>query len=422
MEKLRKLFTVKNEEKNDQTDPVEQTDISNNVRITYFESGFAASKKASGGAINLVTCLSNVYNSFEDQCRNQKIEQERLKRPYIDETDRQKSELKKLDTLKGINDEKIANFENEIDVCKKDLINVKINPDEYGLDIENKPKANFYIGLFLLIPITIYLLVFYISATYSAFFKVFNDDSLSAAIFDAESLSNAWSHGALEAILIFTIPFVFMGLGYLIHMMQKQKSNGSYLKLFGLYTITFLFDGLLAYVIEKKIYEFNKTPSSPEFNFSIAIRESEFWMIIFAGFVVYLIWGLVFDFIMKEYESLDKINIFIAAKKREILNLLDKKHKINEDLVSIKTKISEIQGKIAELTSKIQGFIFPVKTYLHYHHQYAEGWNTAISTELALPRKQHDELLLECKNVCEEHLQKLNLDEAVEQNIIYAKN
>tara|TARA_R110001592_G_scaffold20205_1_gene82305 strand:+ start:629 stop:1897 length:1269 start_codon:yes stop_codon:yes gene_type:complete len=422
MEKLRKLFTVKNEEKNDQIDPVEQTDFSNNVRITYFESGFAASKKASGGAINLVTCLSNVYNSFEDQCRNQKIEQEKLKRPYIDETGTQKSELKKLDTLKEINEEKIANFENEIDVCKKDLINVKINPDEYGLDIENKPKANFYIGLFLLIPITIYLLVFYISATYSAFFKVFNDDSLSAAIFDAESLSNAWSHGALEAILIFTIPFVFMGLGYLIHMMQKQKSNGSYLKLFGLYTITFLFDGLLAYVIEKKIYEFNKTPSSPEFNFSIAIRESEFWMIIFAGFVVYLIWGLVFDFIMKEYESLDKINIFIAAKKREILNLLDKKHKINEDLVSIKTKISEIQGKIAELTSKIQGFIFPVKTYLHYHHQYAEGWNTAISTELALPRKQHDELLLECKNVCEEHLQRLNLDEAVEQNIIYAKN
>jgi hypothetical protein len=422
MEKLKKLFTVKQDNKNENADSSDNDVTSNNIRITYFESGFAASKKASGGAINLITCLSNVYNSFEDQCRNQKIEQEKLKRPYIEETDRQKSEFKKLETLKEISEEKLSNFGKEVDICKKDMISVKTNPEEYGLDIEKKPKANFYIGLFLLIPITIYLLVFYISATYSAFFKVFNDDSLSAAIFDAESLSKAWSHGALEAILIFTIPFVFMGLGYLIHMMQKQKSKVTYFKLFGLYAITFMFDGLLAYVIEKKIYEFNKTPSSPEFDFFIAIRESEFWMIIFAGFVVYLIWGLVFDFIMKEYESLDKINIFIASKKREIRNLLDKKHKVKEELITVKTKISEAQGKIAELNSKIQGFIFPVKTYLHYHHQYAEGWNTAISTELALPKKQKDELLHECKKTCEDHLQKLNLDEGVEQNVIYAKN
>lgn len=419
MEKLKKLFTVKSEEKKEVIDNSTTDDISK-IRITYYESGLAASRKASGSAINLVTCLSNVYNSFEDQCRKQEIEQDKLKRPYIEEVDRKKSELKKLETLKEINEDKLSSIVKEVDACKKDIINVKTNPEEYGLVVDKKPKANFYIGLFLIIPITIYLLVFYISASYSAFFKIFDDDSLSAAIFDAESLTKAWSHGALEAILIFTIPFVFMGLGYLIHMMQNEKTKGYFMKLFGLYGITFLFDGLLAYVIEKKIYEFNKTPSSPDFDLSIAIRSSEFWMIIFAGFVVYLIWGLVFGFVMKEYESLDKINIFIASKKREIKNYLEKRNKVKEVIVGIRTDIVETQGKITELNSKIEGFIFPVKTYLHYHHQYAEGWNTAISTELAIPRKQKDELLLECKKVCDEHLMKLNLNEEAQQNVIYA--
>ena len=59
MEKLKKLFTVKQDNKNENADSSDNDVTSNNIRITYFESGFAASKKASGGAINLITCLIN---------------------------------------------------------------------------------------------------------------------------------------------------------------------------------------------------------------------------------------------------------------------------------------------------------------------------------------------------------------------------
>jgi hypothetical protein len=228
--------------------------------------------------------------------------------------------------------------------------------------------------------------------------------------------------GALEAILIVKIPFVFMGLGYIIHMMQKIPGIASKIKLFLLFAITFLFDGLLAYVIEKKIYEFNRTPSSPDFDLSIAVRESEFWVIIFAGFIVYIIWGLVFDFVMKEHESLDKINVFINAKKKEIANIKTQLKELVLKSENLKGKISEAEGKISEFQSKIDGFIFPVKKYLYYHHQYVEGWFQAIGTEIALPKKQKDELLESCQNVCNDHLAKLNLNEDSNQNTIYAKN
>jgi hypothetical protein len=427
MEKLRNLFAIKKENQKDKeldSDTVVQENIRNqeNLRITYYQSGFAAAQKATGKPIVLKACLQNVYNSFEDQCRNQKIEQEKLKKPYYEEIERQKSEIKKLETVKEINDEKQVKCNNQLQQIKNDIIDVRVNPDNHGLIVERNPKVKFYIGLILLLPITLYLLVFYISASYSVFFKEFNDDSLSSAIFDAQALTQAMSHGLLEAILIITIPFVFMGLGYVLHMMQKVPGIASKVKLMLLFVITFLFDGLLAYVIEKKIYEFNRTPSSPDFNLTIAVKESEFWVIIFAGFLVYIIWGLVFDFVMKEHESLDKINIFIRSKKKEMSNISEQLKELILKNDTLKSKITEVQGKISEAQSKIDGFIFPVKQYLHYHHQYVEGWFQAIGTEIALPTRQKDELLENCQTICSDHLIKLNINEDSLQNTIYTKN
>jgi hypothetical protein len=421
MEKLRNLFAVKKEKQE-----VEELDFNGNnqdaIRITYYQSGFAAAQKATGKPIVLKACLQNVYNSFEDQCRNQQIEQEKLKKPYYEEIERQKSEIKKLETAKEINDDKQGECNNQLSQVREDIIDVRVNPDNHGLIIERNPKVKFYIGLALLLPITLYLLVFYISASYSVFFKEFNDDSLSSAIFDAQAFTKAMQDGALEAILIVTIPFVFMGLGYIIHMMQKVPGIASKIKLFLLFVLTFLFDGLLAYVIEKKIYEFNRTPSSPDFDLSIAIKESEFWVIIFAGFIVYIIWGLVFDFVMKEHESLDRINVFVNAKKKEIVNLRSELKELGLKNDSLKSKITEAKGKVSEIQSKIDGFIFPVKKYLHYHHQYVEGWFQAIGTEIALPARQKDELLENCQTVCNDHLIKLNLNEDSTQNTIYSKS
>ncbi|MFT4684110.1 MAG: hypothetical protein ACI9JT_002557 [Polaribacter sp.] len=421
MEKLRNLFAIKKEHEND-----EELEFNDNnqdsIRITYYQSGFAAAQKATGKPIVLKACLQNVYNSFKDQCRNQKIEQEKLKKPYYEEMERQKTEIKKLETVKEINEEKQEKFNNQLIETKKEIIDVKVNPDNHGLVIDKNPKVQFYIGLTLLLPITLYLLVFYISASYSVFFKEFNDDTLSSAIFDAQAFSKALETGAMQAILIVTIPFVFMGLGYIIHMMQKIPGILSMIKLSLLFVITFLFDGLLAYVIEKKIYEFNRTPSSPDFDFSIAVKESEFWVIIFAGFLVYIIWGLVFDFVMKEHESLDKINVFINAKKQEMINSSAQLKELILKNDTLKVKITDVNGKVSELQSKIDGFIFPVKKYLHYHHQYLEGWLQSIGTELALPAKQKNELLESCQAVCDEHLANLNINEDSSQNTIYIKS
>lgn len=422
MKSLTQLFSLKKSEDSTFKSLEENEEDREQIRITYYQSGFAASIKATGKPIVLKACLQNLYMSFEDQCRKQKLEQDKLKQPYREEQEKNRTELKKSETAIGIYEKKEQDINDNIDVIKNEIIEVKRNPDKYGIEDGKGLKAQFYIGLFLLLPITLYVLVFYISASYSAFFKEFSNDSLTAAIFDADALTNSFKASWLEGVLVITIPFVFMGLGYVIHMVQKGKGIKNILRMIALFVTTFLFDALLAYQIEKKIYEFNKTTDSAPYNLNIALGEAEFWMIIFAGFVVYIIWGLVFDFVMKEFENIDKIRAFIRGKKENMIDLEKLKAEYINKINDFKQQIVTITGKISELQSKIDGFVFPVKEYLHYHHQYKEGWYQAIGTEIALPYKEKEELLQSCELFSEEHLSKLNLTDPDFQHLVYSKN
>ena len=407
MSTLKNIFTIKKQEPVSEKTP-EVEDVQK-VKLTFFESGYGSSKQAEGNHRVFRTCLEEVYMDYKGKCRENEKLQNELKAPYLDEKGRQETELKKRKTALSILEESIASVEEKIRTFKQDMVDVKRKPEVYGLEVDKRPKAQFYIGLFVLLPITLYLLVFYISASYSAFFKNFNSDKLGEAIFDAEAFSKAIADGWLEGVFVATIPFAFMGLGYLIHMFQKKKNFFTYFKILLLFAITFIFDAILAYLIEQKLYDFYKTPDSPPFNLSIAFSSVEFWGIIFAGFIVYIIWGLVFDFIMKEYENFDLIKSFIRSKKEEIKNGEVELLKIREKLPPIKEELSGIEGKILDLQRTIDGFVFSNKHYLTYHAEYVKGWFLAISDNFD-GLKRRDELYKSCEEQQQLHLEKYNID------------
>ncbi|WP_417873926.1 ABC transporter permease [Xanthomarina gelatinilytica] len=415
MEALKKIFTTR------EKDPVEEVVVKEekkDVKLTFFESGYGSSKQASGNHKVFRACLNDVYMDYKRKCAEDEELQKKLKQPHIQEKGREGIELKKRQTAKAILEESIKTDEEKIEECEHQIVEVRENPEKYVEEVDKKPKAQFYLGLIVLIPITFYLLVFYISASFSAFFKDFESDELSAAIFDGKSFSKALEHGVLEAVFVATIPFAFMGLGYLIHMFQKHKNWLSYVKIAALFIITFIFDAILAYLIEMQIYNYNKTPDSPEFDLSIAFSKVEFWGIIFAGFVVYIIWGLVFDFIMKEYENIDKIKAFIRSKRETIVNLQKSIAEAIEKLNGVKEEISGIEARIANLQRTIDGFVFPNKRYLTYHAEYVKGWYLAI-TDNFLDLKRRDELLSKCDEVEKEHLSKYDLTDENTEGIIY---
>ncbi len=407
MSALKKMFALKNTESK-KTEKESQEDVKL-IKLTFFESGYGSSKQAEGNHMVFKACLQNVYMDYKGKCRENENLQKELKAPYVEEKGKKETDLKKRKTALGLLEESIANEEQKIVTYKNDMVEVKRDPERYGLEVDRKPKAQFYLGLIVLIPITFYLLVFYMSASFSAFFKNFDTDDLSAAIFDGNALSKSIEGGWLEGVFIATIPFAFMGLGYLIHMFQKHKSWTSYFKIAILFAVTFVFDAILAYQIENKIYEIQKTPDSPPFDLKIAFSSVEFWGIIFAGFIVYIIWGLVFDFIMKEYDNFDKIKSFIRTKREDVKNCETNINKLANKLIPIKEEISGIEGKIADLQRTIDGFVFSNKHYLTYHAEYVKGWFLAITDNFdALKRR--DELLSKCKEEELTHLQEHNID------------
>ncbi|SDE46713.1 hypothetical protein [Cellulophaga baltica] len=402
MSTLKNIFSIKKSNPQEIEKSIEE-DVKN-IKLSFFESGYGSSKQAEGNHMIFKACLQDVYMDYKGKCREDEKLQKELKEPYVQERSKYEIELKKRKTVKGIIEEGIAALESKISIFKSEIADVKHNPEKYVEDVDKKPKAQFYLGLIVLIPITFYLLVFYISASYSAFFKTFNTEQLTNAIFDANALTKAINDGWLEGVFVGTIPFAFMGLGYLIHMFQKHKNWLSYAKIATLFIVTFIFDAILAYQIEKKIYDIEKTLNSPDFNVQIAFTKAEFWGIIFAGFVVYIIWGLVFDFIMKEYDNFDKIKSFIRSKREKIKNSEKEIIVQTEKLNPIKEEISGIEGKINDLQRTIDGFVFSNKHYLTYHAEYVKGWFLAIADNFdALKRR--DQLLSQCASEEKKHLE-----------------
>ncbi|MGB6035006.1 MAG: ABC transporter permease [Cryomorphaceae bacterium] len=383
-------------------------------RMTIYQKGFGDAKNAVGALTIFENCLSQLYQQFRAMVRDDEKYQDDQKQPIRDEIVRVEAEIEKREALIAIKENKIDEHKEKVKQLEYDIDQVPVNPQKYGVDASKKPKAQFYIGLFILFPITLYLIVFYISASYSAFFKNFETSALTAAIFDAQAFSNALKDGALEAIFVGTIPFVFMGLGYLIHMFQKEGTKGR-LKIIGMFAVTFIFDVILAYQIEKKIYEFNRTLNSPDFNFKIAVQSVEFWGIIFAGFVVYIIWGLVFDFVMKEYENFDKIKIFISSLVQKKETEKGYVEELQKEKTDISSGITSLKEELQKHRHQLNSVFFPSKDYLEYHTEYTKGWMMGVQKEVALGIRENAELLEGAKKICLIHLEKIGVSERDEQ-------
>jgi hypothetical protein len=209
-----------------------------------------------------------------------------------------------------------------------------------------------------------------------------------------------------------------MGLGYLIHMFQKEKGMASYSKITALFAVTFVFDAILAYLIEKKIFDVNRTLED-KYGIDYAIVSPEFWSIIFAGFVVYIIWGLVFDFVIKEIENIDKIKIYISSIIQNKQNLVAQRDELLKAIAQVEEEITAIKGRIKELQVKIDGFVFEKKRYLLYHSQYMQGWLQAIGSKIALAHKEKDDLYEKCKEEEKLHLQACNVDSNDSERIVF---
>ena len=258
--------------------------------------GWERARTFQGAEPGLLICMKCLFESHKNKIRGDKKKQAELMIPYKVKREellsKNKHFLEKINKLKErdkpILFEKIESINNEVREIRK-------KPSQYlGSDVG---KAGYIIGLIILIFLTIYLFVFYSSASYSAFFKTFtlNEIGVTSSIFDPHAVTNALKEGILELVLILTIPFVFLGLGYLIHKFQEEKGWKKIPKIIGFILVTLIFDVILAYGITKEMHDIkaeNSFGDLASYTFQLAFENIHFWTIILLDSLFTLSGGL----------------------------------------------------------------------------------------------------------------------------------
>lgn len=346
-------------------------------KVTYQNHGFEQAGRLGGTIPGLRVSLQRIYYGFKQEVKDDLIKQEELKKPYRIKIEDYKGNIdrlsKKIEKLKS---EYIPAAKQKIENFKEELSNIRKNPQEITGD--DAGRASFFIGGIILLFLTLYLFIFYSSASYSTFFKEFslNEIGVVNSIFDAQALSKAFNDGITELLLILTIPFIFLGLGYLIHKFQEQKGFLKYIKTAILILITFIFDAILAYEITEKIYNIKKENSFediPNYSISMAFESINFWLIIFAGFIVYIIWGFVFDFVMEAYGKIDKVKIALQEKEKQIKDTELELKDFDIQIDKMTHSIAEHSKELNKLNKIIDNSIIP-REFEHDIFSFLTGW------------------------------------------------
>lgn len=252
---------------------------------------------------------------------------------------------------------------------------------------ENKmERIKLVIGLIILLILTFYLFIFYSSTFYSAFLLNANDlldasdgeVALSMAVFNAKAIQMAAKDSIGALLFILSGPVIFLGLGFALHFFMVQKSNAKWLKSAALLTVTLTFDCILAYKIGQLLYEVTRLSSwgdMPPYSFRLAIEDINTWAVIFLGFIVYVIWGIVFDMTMTAYRDLNSNKEEINRIKKEIEQAKDYILRQTQHIAPLEAQLAQLASKVASYNQQLaRGFYVDNQQMLTALADFFAGW------------------------------------------------
>lgn len=343
------------------TPPNNQSSVSKiNEQETYKSYGIRICGKVTAGKDCLAPFLQQIYNAERrKQAQDENLQQRKRgelqnKLNEIDgEINSEKSAIAKIDADRSIAETRIVEL-------KEDLLNAQAKDG----NVNKMAKTKMIIGLCILAILTVYLFIFYSSTFYTAFlFQPDNNPeiSLGTAMFNSHALAESWNHGVGEFLFIMTAPVIFLGLGYALHFFMVQKSYTKWFKVLLLFGVTFAFDCILAYKIGEMIHNINiwsSLSAMAPFSINSAIKDINSWAVVFCGFIVYVIWGIVFDMVMTAYEDLRSNRHEIKAIQEQIVNFRQNIADLNNKRSERVNNINNLQIKRDNISNRLSSNIF----------------------------------------------------------------
>jgi len=322
-----------------------------------------------------------IYTSYLNMMLNGDLVDEKFSGLNEDENPEKRDRLKKLESrlveTSRHNEEinaQIKEKQDKIDVRREDLLNIheKYEKDPEAMKTETFSPFKFGINLFILIMLTGYLFFFYVSAAYKALYTDFE------AI--AERLAAGMGTGSImpkpaelaEALrynyLLFLVPFVFYAFGWAFHIILEMKHKLKFVFLGALITVTFIVDFLIALLIHNNLEYAKELMGLATKSWA---ANPAFYMILFLGFIVYILWSILLDSLFREW-----------AKRRITLNLKKIVKHLRNDIKDLQKKLlpeDPIRFDIGNLREDIGTVILGnLKSYID---QFTTGWISYLSPQ-----------------------------------------
>lgn len=304
--------------------------------------------------------LLNVYNYIKREQAQDAAYQEQARAEI-------ESRIKQNENNIELGQNKVTSLENQMDSNKEhleQLRNDKHVAQQKTYKVNREARAKMLVGLIILIPLTVYLFMFYSSTFYSAFLAG-NDSGItdaSAAMFRPNAFGEALDQSVFSLFLIIVFPIVFMGLGFILHYFSQDNDGiKKYLKIGTIIFVTFTFDCILAFKIGDTIHNSlvnNDLIPESVYSISTAVKDVSFWAVIFCGFISYIIWGLVFNLVQDGYEKQDQNKLDIQTLDDKISELQSTNKSLASNINVEKQKITDLKNENAKSQVSLIGTTF----------------------------------------------------------------
>ena len=332
------------------------------------------------------------FNAQEHLLRKKKIEgqldekvDEKTKMEFENET--------ALKVSKPDLEDKIKETESEIQQVKIDLANNKI---ETGYQ-----SIRFWTYTILTVLLTAYLIFFYASSIYSAFFR--NPQSLIAnagndiamlldSIFDPKGIFTA------SSALIFTYlgAFIFFAIGMAPHSIlnnheDKYRKVKATLVMLG----AFIADSALAYKIDKGLHDLKVMAGIPDMDWRF-YSSINFYLVLLFGFAAYLVWGFTFEMMISEKTKKSKeikANILIKGLKKQISELKESIVKMDEKIKLLEGQIQILKQQIEKLKRSLESAMQNPDELSRNLTSFYLGWRQFLNGS-----SEFDAIKIECEN------------------------
>lgn len=342
----------------------------------------------------------DIYISYLNRILNGDLVDEKFSGLNEDDKPEKRGKLKELESKlqeahqqnDKINAE-IKEKQDKIDVRREELLDIrkKYENDPEAMKREAFSPFKFIISTFILVMLTGYLFFFYVSAAYRALYTDF--EAIASRIAAGLGTGSIMPQPAELAdalqynFLLFLVPFVFYAFGWAFHVLLELKHKYKYVFLGALIGVTFFVDFLLAMLIHNNLDHAKELMGLATRSWT---ADPAFYMILFLGFMVYILWSILLDSVIREW-----------AKRMITVNLKKIVKHLRNDIKELKNKLvpeDPIRFDITNLREDIATVILGnLKSYID---QFTTGWISYLAPQ------NLKEVKVKCMNIKKEFEEK----------------